>query len=47
MDSLATIAQSKIAEALARGQLDNLAGAGKPLAMARKSSLPTHHVSIP
>ena len=33
MDILATIAERKIAEAMARGELDNLAGAGKPLAM--------------
>ncbi len=33
MDILATIAERKIAEAIARGELDNLAGAGKPLAM--------------
>lgn len=33
MDILATIAERKISEAMARGELDNLAGAGKPLAM--------------
>lgn len=33
MDILATIAERKIAEAMARGELDNLAGAGRPLAM--------------
>jgi hypothetical protein len=33
MDIMATIAERKIAEALARGELDNLAGAGRPLAM--------------
>lgn len=33
MDIMATIAERKITEALARGELDNLAGAGKPLAM--------------
>ncbi len=33
MDILATIAERKITEAMARGELDNLAGAGKPLAM--------------
>jgi hypothetical protein len=33
MDILSTIAERKIAEAMARGELDNLAGAGKPLAM--------------
>jgi hypothetical protein len=33
MDILATIAERKIREAMARGELDNLAGAGKPLAM--------------
>ncbi|MDU0460991.1 MAG: DUF1992 domain-containing protein [Geobacteraceae bacterium] len=31
MDILATIAERKITEALARGGLDNLAGAGKRL----------------
>jgi len=33
MDILATIAERKIREAMARGELDNLPGAGKPLAM--------------
>ncbi|GCF83418.1 DUF1992 domain-containing protein [Geobacter sp. SVR] len=33
MDILATIAERKIREAMERGELDNLAGAGKPLAM--------------
>ena len=33
MDILATIAERKIREAMARGELDNLAGKGKPLAM--------------
>src|SRR5512147_2934017 len=33
MDIMATIAERKIREALARGELDNLAGAGRPLAM--------------
>ena len=33
MDILSTIAERKIREALARGDLDNLAGAGNPLAM--------------
>lgn len=33
MDILATIAERKITEAMARGALENLAGAGKPLAM--------------
>ncbi|HEX9023376.1 MAG TPA: DnaJ family domain-containing protein [Geobacteraceae bacterium] len=33
MDILSTIAERKITEAMARGELDNLAGAGKPLAM--------------
>jgi hypothetical protein len=33
MDIMATIAERKIAEAMARGELDNLPGAGKPLAM--------------
>lgn len=33
MDILATIAERKIAEAMAREELDNLAGAGRPLAM--------------
>lgn len=31
MDILATIAERKILEAMARGELDNLPGAGKPL----------------
>lgn len=38
MDILATIAERKIAEAMARGELDNLAGAGKPLAMDEELS---------
>lgn len=33
MDILATIAERKIREAMARGELDNLPGKGKPLAM--------------
>ena len=33
MDIMATIAERKIREAMARGDLDNLAGAGNPLAM--------------
>src|SRR5512145_29538 len=33
MDILATIAERKIREAMARGELDNLPGAGQPLAM--------------
>lgn len=33
MDIMATIAERKISEAMARGELDNLAGAGKPLEM--------------
>ena len=33
MDILATIAERKIREAIARGELDNLAGKGQPLAM--------------
>ncbi|BBA68726.1 DUF1992 domain-containing protein [Geobacter sulfurreducens] len=33
MDILATIAERKIQEAMARGELSNLVGAGKPLAM--------------
>jgi DnaJ-like protein len=33
MDILATIAERKIREAMARGELDNLAGKGMPLAM--------------
>jgi hypothetical protein len=33
MDILSTIAERKIREAMARGELDNLAGAGKPLPM--------------
>lgn len=33
MDIMATIAERKIREAMARGELDNLPGAGKPLAM--------------
>lgn len=33
MDILATIAERKITEAMARGDLDNLPGAGKPLTM--------------
>ena len=33
MEILATIAERKITEAIARGELNNLAGAGKPLAM--------------
>jgi hypothetical protein len=42
MDILATIAERKITEAMARGELDNLAGAGKPLAMDEDlSSIPT------
>lgn len=33
MNVLATIAERKICEAMARGELDDLPGAGKPLAM--------------
>lgn len=33
MNILSTIAERKITEAMARGELDNLSGAGKPLAM--------------
>ena len=33
MDILATIAERKISEAMERGELDNLAGKGQPLAM--------------
>lgn len=33
MDILATIAERKICEAMARGEFDDLAGKGKPLAM--------------
>jgi len=33
MDILATIAERKISEAMARGEFDDLAGKGKPLAM--------------
>jgi hypothetical protein len=33
MDILATIAERKIREAMARGELDNLPGRGEPLAM--------------
>lgn len=33
MDILATIAERKIREAMARGELDNLAGRGRPLSM--------------
>jgi DnaJ-like protein len=33
MDILSTIAERKICEAMERGELDNLPGAGKPLAM--------------
>ena len=33
MDIFSTIAERKIREAMARGELDNLAGAGQPLAM--------------
>lgn len=33
MDILSTIAERKIREAMARGELDNLSGAGQPLAM--------------
>jgi hypothetical protein len=33
MDILSTIAERKIREAMARGELDNLAGKGRPLAM--------------
>jgi hypothetical protein len=33
MDILTTIAERKIREAMARGELDNLPGKGKPLAM--------------
>ena len=33
MDILATIAERKIREAIGQGELDNLPGAGKPLAM--------------
>ena len=38
MDILSSIAERKIAEAMARGELDNLAGAGKPLAMDEELS---------
>lgn len=38
MDILATIAERTITEAMARGELDDLAGAGQPLAMGRKST---------
>lgn len=38
MDILATIAERKIREAMARGELDNLPGAGKPLAMDEDQS---------
>jgi len=33
MDILATIAERKIREAMARGELDNLSGTGKPLSL--------------
>ena len=38
MDIMATIAERRITEAMARGELDNLAGAGKPLAIDEELS---------
>lgn len=40
MDILATIAERKIQEAMARGEFDNLPGRGKPLAVEDLSAVP-------
>ena len=40
MDVLATVAERKIREAMARGEFDNLAGAGKPLPEEDLSGVP-------
>jgi hypothetical protein len=40
MDPLALIAEEKIREAMARGEFDNLPGAGKPLALEDDSMVP-------
>lgn len=40
MDILATVAEQKIREAMARGEFDNLPGAGKPLVMEDYSGIP-------
>ena len=40
MDILATVAEQKIREAMARGEFDNLPGAGKPLVMEDYSDIP-------
>jgi hypothetical protein len=40
MDPLARIAEEKIRESMARGEFDNLPGAGKPLALEDDSMVP-------
>jgi hypothetical protein len=40
MDPLVRIAEEKIREAMARGEFDNLPGAGKPLALEDDSMVP-------
>ena len=40
MDVMATVAERKIREAMARGEFDNLAGAGKPLPEEDLSGVP-------
>jgi hypothetical protein len=40
MDPLALLAEEKIREAMARGEFDNLPGAGKPLALEDDSMVP-------
>ena len=40
MDPLALLAEEKIREAMARGEFDNLPGAGKPLALEDDSLVP-------
>jgi hypothetical protein len=40
MDALALIAEEKIREAMAKGELDNLPGAGKPLPLEDDSLVP-------
>lgn len=40
MDIVAVIAESKIREAIARGELDNLAGSGRPLEIDDLSHVP-------
>jgi len=40
MDPLVLIAEEKIREAMARGEFDNLPGAGKPLALEDDSMVP-------